>query len=117
MIDFNEAGTQGVQWQRWPETEADVGVLIDSALSGNSFATMLASRMQMETSTRFADWVDHLVVFDRSDRIAQLERLGYRREPELYAPECRCSDMPAASSPGSRSNPGREGDTMSRRLP
>ena len=38
---------------------------IDAALAGNAFAANLAERMRDETNTRFADWVDHLVVADQ----------------------------------------------------
>src|SRR4051794_26458530 len=52
-------------WQRHPEAEALVAGLLAVALDGNPFMAELAGRMKVETSTRFADWVDHLVVTDR----------------------------------------------------
>ncbi|HWE37854.1 MAG TPA: hypothetical protein VG406_14895 [Isosphaeraceae bacterium] len=72
-------------WKRWPETEALVDGLIADALQGNAFAAELARRMEAETSTRFTDWVDHLVVGDRPGLVAELERAGYRREATDYA--------------------------------
>jgi hypothetical protein len=72
-------------WQRWPESESFVDRLIGTALDGNAFATELARRMKVETSTRLVDWVDHLVVTDRPGLVGELERLGYGRERQPYA--------------------------------
>ncbi|MHC5541132.1 hypothetical protein ACYOEI_23160, partial [Singulisphaera rosea] len=70
-------------WQRWPETEAIVGGWIASGLHGNEFAATLAVRMRDEASTRFVDWVDHLVLAGGSGLIRTLEGIGYRRQKEL----------------------------------
>lgn len=64
-------------WKRWPEAELAIGRFIEDALRGNAFAALLALRMKGETSTRFKDWVDHLVVSDRPGMIRALEELGY----------------------------------------
>ncbi len=72
-------------WRRWPETEAFVDAWIARALEANPFASGLAARMASETSTRFKDWVDHLVVSDRPGLARALEGLGYARRPEMYA--------------------------------
>jgi hypothetical protein len=72
-------------WKRWPETETFLASLIGSALDGNAFAAALARRMETETSTRFVDWVDHLVLGDRPGLVGRLERLGFAREPRVYA--------------------------------
>ncbi len=67
-------------WQRQPAAEALVDRLVASALSGNAFAAELARRMEDETSTRFVDWVDHLVLTETDGLTAELEAVGYRRE-------------------------------------
>ncbi|WP_422931224.1 hypothetical protein [Singulisphaera sp. PoT] len=72
-------------WRRWPETERFVDDLIEGGLKGNAFAANLARRMQVETSTRFKDWVDHLVLSRRSGLEAQLEEFGYERRQPLVA--------------------------------
>src|SRR6478752_2354418 len=72
-------------WKRWPETEALVDQWIASALAGNAFAATLARRMAAETNTRFADWVDHLVVTDRPGLGRRLVGLGYARQGTTYA--------------------------------
>jgi len=74
------------QWARWPETEAFVDARIASALEGNAFASGLAGRMARETSTRFKDWVDHLVLAPASGLGRMLEGLGYARQLIPYAP-------------------------------
>lgn len=73
------------EWKRWPETEAFVNQLISTALSGNSFAATLAERMQSETSTRFQDWVDHIVVAGQGNLARRLRDLGYKRQSNEYA--------------------------------
>jgi hypothetical protein len=67
-------------WQRHPEAEALIDRMVAAALAGNAFAAALAGRMETESSTRFADWVDHLLVHDRAGLVAGLEAVGYRRE-------------------------------------
>lgn len=66
-------------WQRFPATESFIAGRIESALAGNAFAAELARRMAVETSTRFADWVDHLVLGDRPGLRDELKRLGFRQ--------------------------------------
>ncbi len=72
-------------WKRWPQTEALVDELIDTALAGNAFATELADRMSRETGTRFKDWVDHLVVANEDVLAHQLEETGFERQRTSYA--------------------------------
>jgi hypothetical protein len=75
----------GFDWKRWPEADAFVARLVASALEGNAFAAELARRMTAETSTRFGDWVDHLVLTHRPGLGRALEELGFAREAEPYA--------------------------------
>jgi hypothetical protein len=72
-------------WKRWPRTELLVDELIETALSGNAFATELAGRMSRETGTRFKDWVDHLVVADEEGLSHRLEEAGFERQRAAYA--------------------------------
>lgn len=71
-------------WQRWPETEAFLTDLVARAVASHSFAAKLSERMAIETSTRFFDWVDHLVLSDRPGLQADLLKLGYSRQSEVY---------------------------------
>jgi len=72
-------------WRRWPETERFIEELIEVGLKGNAFATTLAQRMQTETSTRFKDWVDHLVLANQAHLSSRLEELGYERRQPIVA--------------------------------
>jgi hypothetical protein len=80
-----ESAPPAFDWKRWPETESFIDMLIESALTGNAFAAALARRMEDETSTRFVDWVDHLVLSDRPGLSRELVGLGFTREPTPYA--------------------------------
>ncbi|WP_406700797.1 hypothetical protein V5E97_18580 [Singulisphaera sp. Ch08] len=72
------------EWKRWPKTETFIEDLIDKAVAGNPFAATLAERMRLETSTRFKDWVDHLVVSGQGSLGAQLRELGFKRQATDY---------------------------------
>ena len=69
------------EWKLWPETEEAVLGWTAQALNGHRFAADLARRMQAETGTRFADWLDHLVLSERPGLSERLAKLGY--EPQL----------------------------------
>jgi hypothetical protein len=83
------------EWKRWPETEAFVDGKIASALGNNAFTTDLAGRMARETSTRFQDWVDHLVVGEAPGLARKLSGLGFVRQATPYG-----SGSPVFSHPG-----------------
>ncbi len=72
-------------WKLWPETQACIDNWVTSALTGNAFAARLSERMCAETSTRFADWIDHIIVIQRKGLPTELVRLGYGRSPLFYA--------------------------------
>jgi hypothetical protein len=72
-------------WRRWPETEAFVDRLVETALDGHRFARRLSERMIAETGTRFKDWVDHVVVAGTPDLARTLSRLGFERQSLAYA--------------------------------
>lgn len=71
-------------WQRFPRTSEFIDDQVARACKGNAFAALLARRMAEETSTRFVDWVDHLALGDRPGLTAELQELGYRRDPYPY---------------------------------
>jgi len=74
------------EWKRFPEAEAFVDALIEKALAGNAFAAGLARLMKSKTDTRFADWVDHLVLTGRPGLADALKTIGYRRDLATQAP-------------------------------
>ena len=84
LMEFNnEAPT--FDWKRYPETEAFINDKIATALEGNAFAARLAERMARESSTRFGDWVDHLVIGETPGLGRTLRDLGYVRQETPYA--------------------------------
>lgn len=89
--------TPSFEWRRWPETEAAVDAWIAAALDGNAFARRLAERMRGETSTRFQDWTDHLVLSERPGLPERLAELGYVPAPHDEALD---PDSPAHHHPG-----------------
>src|SRR5581483_11470364 len=80
MTTTLSAAPPAFDWQRFPAAEALVDRLIASALAGNAFAAELARRMEVETSTRVIDWVDHFAVSERPGLVGELEAVGYRRD-------------------------------------
>ncbi len=73
------------EWKRWPETDKFLDEAIEAALSGNSLAATLASRMPRETGTQFKVWVDHLVMRGTKSIGGRLLELGYERQPLPYS--------------------------------
>ena len=71
-------------WQRWPKTEAFVADLVAQGLEANPFAANLSNRMRNESSTRFTDWLDHLVLSDHPGLTRKLAELGYRPFPRPF---------------------------------
>jgi len=84
-ISFADPTPKAFEWNRWPETEAFLDARVASALAGNAFAAGLADRMARETSTRFKDWVDHLVLGEAPGLARTLEGLGYARRLVPYS--------------------------------
>lgn len=84
MAMYTEISPSSFDWQRFPQTEAHIDHLISSVLENNPFAAELARRMMTETSTRFVDWVDHLVLSRREGLETELEGLGYSRANVPY---------------------------------
>src|SRR5262249_28444617 len=62
-----------------------VNRLIETAVGGNQFATLLGKRMVPESGTRFKVWVDHLVVAGTPGLARTLVSLGYQRQSITYA--------------------------------
>ena len=91
----NGIAPESFDWKRFPETEAFLEEKIESALAGNAFASALAGRMHRETSTRFGDWVDHLVIGEGPGLARTLRALGYVKQEIPHA-----NDSPAFAHEG-----------------
>lgn len=80
----NPTDPSNFDWKRHPEAEGLVAGLIAVALDGNPFMAELARRMREETSTRFVDWVDHLVVTDRPGLNVRILDADFARQAISY---------------------------------
>lgn len=67
------------QWGRFPEAEAFIEKNLQRFLAIHPFAAQLAHRMPEETSTLFANWVDHLII-PQQDADIDLGELGFAIE-------------------------------------
>jgi hypothetical protein len=81
----NGTASETFDWKRYPGAEAFVQDKIESALAGNAFASALAGRMHRETSTRFGDWVDHVVIGEASGLARTLRAIGFAKLATPYA--------------------------------
>ena len=67
-------------WKVHPEAGRFVGNLVSEFLKGSPFAAALSNRMYSETSTRFIDWIDHMIVPESSCTESDLSAAGYSKE-------------------------------------
>lgn len=49
-------------WELYPKLERFIVDAVDAFLSNSAFAKSLSQRMLSQTSTRFVDWIDHIVL-------------------------------------------------------
>ncbi len=63
-------------WGLYPDLEKFVLGTIDRFLGKHRFAKALSGRMMAESSTRFVDWIDHIVMPESDVSFKDLERLG-----------------------------------------
>ncbi len=75
-------------WGLHPDAEKFLQAKLRRFLQGNQFAKELADEIARKTSTRFFDWVDHIVVPEDDVPAEMLTRLGFVEQGRL-APHCR----------------------------
>lgn len=68
--------TDDFDWELHPELERFVLDHVDSFLSRNHLARSLAENMLNQTSTKFVDWIDHIVLPKQEVRRKALRGLG-----------------------------------------
>jgi hypothetical protein len=74
-------------WRLFPEAEEYLLGLVRGFLSRHSYAANLADRIERETSTRFLDWIDHIVIRESEADIKALEKLGFDLGPDRETPD------------------------------
>jgi hypothetical protein len=78
MLEIDDPGfIQGFDWGLYPEVEGFVEGEIGRFLTKHGLAKELSGRMADEASTRFIDWIDHMVLPEERVSAKKLERLGY----------------------------------------
>lgn len=79
-------GTDLFDWKRWPKTERFVMGHVDAFLKVNQWARGLAGSLVEKTSTRFFDWIDHIVIPDSGGVQTTLKSLGFSKNPFAETP-------------------------------
>ncbi|MDR4508020.1 MAG: hypothetical protein MRJ65_07245 [Candidatus Brocadiaceae bacterium] len=70
-------------WELFPQADHFLLQKIESFLENNSFAKLLAFRIEQETSTRFIDWIDHIVFPEQSVRKEDVEKTGFQETKHI----------------------------------
>ncbi len=78
-------------WKRYPEAEAYLLEVIGAFLGAHQWASRLEKKIKELTSTKFIDWVDHLVLPDSISTRARLAELGFVHDPLAESPPNRLS--------------------------
>lgn len=65
------------EWKRWPQTQSTLAKWVEGFLERDPWTAKLAKRMESETSTRLADWVDHLILGADDSILETLSVIGY----------------------------------------
>lgn len=79
---------RGYDWGLHADAEKFLQDKVKRFLRGNSFARDLANDMITKTSTRFLDWIDHIVLPEDDVPLPILLKLGFK-EKRVLAPHCR----------------------------
>lgn len=74
-------------WEVHPELDKFVKDSVQKFISNNSFAKELSDSMMSKTSTRFVDWIDHIVFPQNVVSVEQLKELGLEEIQIVNKPE------------------------------
>lgn len=69
-------------WEPQPQAQQLVNEVVREFLSRNSVARELSQRMQVETGTRFVDWLSHIAIPPNSPYVSQLADAGFTKTSE-----------------------------------
>ncbi|HHT9130028.1 MAG TPA: hypothetical protein ACFYEC_04085 [Candidatus Brocadiaceae bacterium] len=73
-------------WGLYPQAENFLFQYVEMFLKNNSFARKLSSRMEQETSTRFFDWIDHVVLPENVVSEKAIEEVGFQETDHIESP-------------------------------
>src|SRR5438445_7709551 len=74
--DTGASSLDKFDWGLHPDLERFVSSNVSSFLAHQGFARTMSEKMMSQTSTRFVDWVDHIVLPESETESGTLERLG-----------------------------------------
>jgi hypothetical protein len=78
---------EGFDWGLYPEVENFLEGQVKNFLGRHDLAKNMAARMQDETSTRFFDWIDHMVLPESRTDGRKLEKLGFSQVDSKDLPD------------------------------
>ena len=86
MKPSNRGFTPEFDWGLYPQAENLLTQHINTFLKNNGFARELSSRMERQTSTRFLDWIDHVVLPEDVVSAKAIEEVGFQEMEHSEAP-------------------------------
>lgn len=86
MKQINQIFAHKFDWELYPHVEDFLIQHIDIFLKNNNLAQIFSSRLQHETSTRFFDWIDHIVLPKDATSEKEIKELGFQETDEIDVP-------------------------------
>lgn len=86
MNKINQSFTHDFDWGLYPNVENFLVRHIDIFLKNNDFARILSSKLLHETSTRFFDWIDHIVLPKNATSEKEIRELGFQETDGIDVP-------------------------------
>ncbi|MBV6518672.1 MAG: hypothetical protein DYG84_02045 [Candidatus Brocadia sp. AMX3] len=86
MKPSNRGFPSEFDWKLYPHAEYLLSGRIDKFLHNNNFARELASAIERNTSTRFPDWIDHMVLHEDIISATALKEAGFEEAGHIAAP-------------------------------
>lgn len=83
-------------WGLYPQAESFLLGHIETFLEENIFARKLSAQMESDTSSRFFDWIDHIILPENIAGRLCLEEVGFQRISDIETQD----DMPVYVYPG-----------------
>lgn len=87
MKSKDDAFADHFDWELYPQTEDLLIQHISTFLKNQSFAYKLSSGMEQETSTRFFDWIDHVVLPEDVLSVTAMKEAGFEESGHIEAPK------------------------------
>lgn len=86
MISEDCEIVKNFDWKLYPQVENFLIQQLDIFLKNNHFANSLSSQIEQQTSTRFIDWIDHIVLPHKVINEKTLGEFGFQEMSSIEAP-------------------------------